>query len=179
LEHHNLEIFHAKRIPTHGGSIRVYAARKGHYPSKDSVNQILDQEMEFDLNLNKLKDFKEKVIFSKLALHSLLYDLKKTGKRIYGIGAPSRASTLINYVGIDDGIMDCVLEIKGSFKIGKYIPGTLIPVFEESRLYEDPPDYALLLSWHIADELMPKLIQKGFRGDFIIPLPNPRIVKEI
>jgi hypothetical protein len=95
---------------------------------------------------------------------------------VYGIGAPSRASTLINYVGIDAGVMDCVLEIDGSHKIGKYMPGTLIPVLEESKLFEDQPEYAMLLSWHIAEELMPKLRQRGFKGKFILPLPEPRIV---
>jgi hypothetical protein len=113
---------------------------------------------------------------SKLALHELLSGIKRAGGRVYGIGAPSRASTLINYVGLDDGILDCVLEIKGSYKIGKYIPGTLIPVLEESRLFEDQPEYALLLSWHIADELIPKLRERGFRGDFLVPLPTPRVV---
>jgi hypothetical protein len=82
---------------------------------------------------------------------------------------------LIHYVGLDDGILDCVLEVKGSLKIGKYMPGTRIPVLEESRLYQDQPAYALLLSWHIADELIPKLKEKGFTGRFICPLPVPRI----
>ena len=107
----------------------------------------------------------------------LLLNLKKNGHRIYGIGAPSRASTLINYAGIDDGIVDYVLEIKGSYKIGNYVPGTLIPIIEESKLFDDQPDYALLFSWHIADELAPKLKEKGFKGDFIIPLPTPRILR--
>ncbi|MFW9877736.1 MAG: hypothetical protein ACFFG0_32005 [Candidatus Thorarchaeota archaeon] len=89
----------------------------------------------------------------------------------------AHASTLINYTGLDDGILDYVLEIKGSHKIGKYIPGTLIPVMEESHLYEDQPEYALIFSWHIADELIPKIKQKGFKGDFIIPLPTPKIIK--
>ena len=91
--------------------------------------------------------------------------------------APSRASTLITYVGLDDGIVDCVLEVKGSQKVGKYMPGTLIPVLDEGKLFEDQPEYALLLSWHIADELMPKLTQKGFKGNYIVPLPKPRVVK--
>jgi len=84
---------------------------------------------------------------------------------------------LINYVGLDDGILDCVLEINGSYKIGKYIPGTTIPVLEESRLFSDQPEYALLLSWHIADELIPKLASRGYKGKFIVPLPEPHIVE--
>ena len=123
-----------------------------------------------------LEEFKRKVVISKLQLHALLLDIKSRGQRIYGISAPSRASTLINYVGIDDGIVDYVLEIKGSHKIGKYVPGTLIPVIEESKLFEEQPEYALLFSWHIADELIPKLKEKGFKGKFIVPLPEPKIV---
>jgi hypothetical protein len=123
-----------------------------------------------------LRAFRERVVQSKLDLMKLLSGIKAARGRIYGISAPSRASTLINYCGIDDGILDCVLEIQGSHKIGKYVPGTLIPVVDEAKLFAEPPEYALLLSWHIAEELMPKLRAKGFRGRFIVPLPEPRIV---
>ena len=177
LEKHGLEIIHAKEIPTHGGSIRVYAARKGRYKAKDTVAGQLDKEKNIVLSKERLLEFRDRVVVSKLELHSLLSGIKKQGKKIYGIGAPSRASTLINYAGIDDGIMDFIVEIKGSHKIGKYMPGTLIPVVEESRLYEDQPDYALLLSWHIAEELAPKIKEKGFKGNFIVPLPKPKILK--
>jgi C-methyltransferase C-terminal domain/Methyltransferase domain/Putative zinc binding domain len=174
LEMHGLEIIHTKRIPTHGGSIRVYSARKGKYPVRDSVAATLAEEKR-ELSDAKLKAFRKSVVQSKLDLYALLRDIKAKGHRIYGVGAPSRASTLINYVGLDDGIMDCVLEIKGSYKVGKYIPGTTIPVLDETRLFDDQPEYALLLSWHIADELMPKLAGRGFKGKFIIPLPEPRV----
>jgi hypothetical protein len=153
----------------------VYSARKGTYPVRPSVAEILAEETSL-LNDEAFRAFRRQVVLTKLGLHELIAGLKRRGARIYGIGAPSRASTLINYVGLDDAILDCVLEIKGSYKIGKYIPGTLIPVLDESKLFADQPEYALLLSWHIADELMPKLIRNGFRGDFIIPLPTPRIV---
>ena len=177
LEAHGLEVFHAKRIPTHGGSIRVYAARKGKYPVKDTVSKILAEEKPVVLSKENLLKFKEQVILSKLELIALLEGIKKREEKIYGISAPSRASTLINYTGIDDGVLDCVVEINGSHKIGKYMPGTLIPVVEESALFKDQPEYALLLSWHIADELMPKLKQKGFKGKYIIPLPSPKIIQ--
>ncbi len=176
LERHGLEVIHAKQIPTHGGSIRVYAARKGKYKVKDTVHAILDKERKIAVHKEKLLEFKDRVVISKLELHSLLFGIKKKGEKIYGVGAPSRASTLINYVGLDDGILDYVVEVKGSHKIGSYIPGTIIPIVEESRLFEDQPEYALLLSWHIADELMPKLKERGFKGKFIVPLPSPRIL---
>jgi len=175
LKMHGLEVIHAKRIPTHGGSIRVYAARAGKYPVRPTVATILAEEAA-ELTMEKLQSFRSKVVQSKISLYALLRDIKAAGHRIYGIGAPSRASTLINYVGLDDGILDCVLEITGSYKVGKYIPGTVIPVLDEARLFEDQPEYAMLLSWHIADELIPKLAARGFKGRFIVPLPEPRIV---
>ena len=88
--------------------------------------------------------------------------------------APSRASTLINYTGLDEAIIDYVCEIAGSLKIGKCMPGTSIPVVEESRLFVDQPEAAIVLSWHIAEELAPKLRAKGYRGKLISPLPAPR-----
>lgn len=176
LEAHGLEVIRAKRIPTHGGSIRVYAARKGKLPVDVSVRETLALE-ERELSAERLAQFKRGVVMSKLALHALLKQALGAGDHVYGVGAPSRASTLINYVGLDDGILDCVVEIKGSYKIGKYIPGTVIPVVDEARLFQDQPRYALLLSWHLADELIPKLKAAGFRGDYIVPLPEPRIVR--
>jgi len=148
LGRHGLRIFHAKRIPTHGGSIRVYATRGDRIREEPSVAQLLSEEA----------------------------DAKEVGARIYGIGAPSRASTLVNYVGLDDEILECVLEISGSKKLNKYMPGTAIPVLDEAKLYDDQPEYALLLSWHIADELSTNLRRKGFKGRFIVPLPSPRIL---
>ena len=175
---YDLEIFHSKRIPTHGGSIRVYAALKGSHRVLESVQESLEFERQNAINAQSMKRFEKRVIQSKLDLLAKLANIKKSGKRIFGISAPSRASTLINYCGIDNGILDCVCEIKGSYKIGKYIPGTLIPVVDEACLFDEQPDFALLLSWHIADELMPKLWEKGFKGQFIVPLPEPRIVTQ-
>ncbi len=175
LEMHGLEIFYAKRIPTHGGSIRVYAARAGTRPRDPVVDAMLEQEDETRMT-ERIARFREGVVHSKLQLYVLLAEIRERGGRVYGIGAPSRASTLISYVGLDETILDCVLEIKGSHKIGRYMPGTLIPVLEESRLFENEPTYALLLSWHIADELMEKLTRRGFPGDYIIPLPIPRVI---
>jgi hypothetical protein len=176
LEAHGLEIFHVKRIPTHGGSIRVYSARKGQRPVQPSVAAQLDEERSRGLTEGAaLATFRQRVVQSKLDLHALLAPLRRAGKRIYGIGAPSRASTLINYTGLDDGLIDCVMEVPGSHKLDRYVPGTRIPVLDEAKLYADQPDYALLLSWHIADELMPILKRKGFTGRFIVPLPEPRI----
>ena len=171
---YNMEIIHAKKINTHGGSIRVYAARKEKFKINKNVKKILNFEKNF-LNWKTFNNFKKKVITSKLNLYSILKKLKEKNKKIYGIGAPSRATTLINYVGLDENIIDCVLEIEGSYKIGNYIPGKKIPILSEKKLYNDPPDFVILFSWHIASELKLNIKKKGFKGKFIIPLPYPRI----
>ncbi len=177
LKMHGLEIIHAKKIPTHGGSIRVYAARPGAFEIKPTVAALLGEEQQNALTKAKFEQFRQDVMVSKLRLHALLLGLKEKGERIFAVGAPSRASTLITYVGLDANIIDCVLEVPGSPKTGKYMPGTLIPVLDETKLFEEQPEYAMLLSWHIADELIPKLKAKGFKGRFIVPLPVPRIVE--
>jgi hypothetical protein len=176
LARHGLEVFHAKRIPTHGGSFRSYAARKGRRRVLPSVAEIREAERRRGPMPEQLKAFRRQVIASKLELHALLRDIKAKGNRICGISAPSRASTLAHYVGLDDGLIDYIAEIKGSQKIGRYLPGTLIPVVEESRMFADQPEYALLLAWHIAGDVAPKLRELGFKGKFIVPLPTPRVI---
>lgn len=176
LEKNGLKPIKAQKIPTHGGSIRVYASKIDNPISIDpSVDKILKEEEKY-LNMERLHQFRDDVVKSKLQLITILNQIKDSGGRIVGISAPSRASTLINYVGLDADIIDCILEIKGSYKIGKYAPGTRIPVLDESILYEQQPDYALLFSWHIADELISSLKNRGFKGKFIVPLPVPKIV---
>ena len=174
LEMHDLEVFHARPIPSHGGSIRVYSASRGSHPVQDSVGKMLETEPRGAAMRKRLETFRSDVILSKLRLIAMLRDLKEKGARVAGISAPSRASTLVNYVGLDEGLIDYVCEISGSLKIGKFMPGTQIPVVDESRLYDDQPESAVIFSWHIADELAPKLKARGFRGQLITPLPVPR-----
>ena len=174
LRMHGLEVFHARPIPTHGGSIRVYAARSGVRPATAQVAAMLAAEPRGQAMRARLDAFRQDVMLSKLRLLAMMCKLKESGARIAGISAPSRASTLVNYVGLDEAIIDYVCEVPGSLKIGKSMPGTAIPVVEESQLFDDQPDCAIIFSWHIADELAPKLRAKGFRGKLISPLPVPR-----
>ena len=175
LEKHGFRIFYSEKIPTHGGSIRVFATRSKNYKLSSSVNAILKTEKKI-LTYSKLKLFEKNVHKNRIKLLKLIIDLKRKKKRIFGVGAPSRASTLINYVGIDENFVDCILEKKGSYKINKYMPGTNIPVYDEKILFKYDVDYLLLFSWHISKELISNLRKKGFKGKFIIPLPHPKII---
>ena len=83
---------------------------------------------------------------------------------------------MLNYLDINNDIIKCILEIEGSQIINNYLPGTSIPIYEESKLYVDQPSFALILSWHISSEIISNLRKRGFKGKFIIPLPEPNII---
>ena len=169
-----LEIIRAKRINTHGGSIRVYAASKGIYKKSKKLKSLFQNEK--ILFNKKIFSFGKKVTKSKLDLYKILGKLRKKNNKIYGISAPSRATTLANYVGLNSDIIECILEIDGSKKINHYLPGTDIPIFNEKKLYKDKPDYVFIFSWHIADEIIKNLKFRGYKGKFIVPLPLPKII---
>ena len=172
LDKFGLEIIDAKKIKTHGGSIRVYASFKGVFKKTNRVSRILNLEKKY-INMKTFKEFQKKVILSKVDFYVLLNRINWRAKHIYGIGAPSRGSTLINYLGINSEILKCIMEVKGSHKIGKFLPGTSIPIVEQTNKLLKIADYLLILSWHIKDELKDVLRKKGFKGKFIIPLPKP------
>ena len=170
-----LEIIHAKEIPTHGGSIRVYVAKKNNYKKSKSIKKILNKEKK-QLNRKKFLEFRENVVASKLQLLTVIKKIKDKKKLIYGVGAPSRATTLVNYTGLTKEIVDCICEVNNSYKVGHYMPGTNIPVVSEKIIFKKKPDYLLMLSWHIAKDLIKIFKKKGYKGKFINPLPKVKIL---
>lgn len=171
-----MEIIDAERGTIHGGTIIVYAAKKGKHPISNRVAELISQEENFGLYKKEtFINFADRVKRNKLALQKLILGLKSKGKNIVGIGAPAKGNTLLNYCALSANLIDYLAE-KSELKIGRLSPGTHIPVVDESRLLKDQPDYALMLSWNIADELMPKIRAKGYKGKFIIPHPEPKII---
>ncbi len=171
-----MEIIDVERIPSHNGSIRVYAAFKGAYKRAASVSKLLALEESKALHRKEtFVQFAKRVHEHRDSLVALLTGAKKSGQRIVGIGAPAKGNTLLNFCGFSSEQVEYLVE-KSNLKIGLFAPGSRIPVVAEDKLFEDQPDYALLLSWNLARELIPKLKQKGFKGKFIIPFPELRIL---
>ncbi|MBU4311534.1 MAG: class I SAM-dependent methyltransferase, partial [Candidatus Omnitrophica bacterium] len=150
-----MEILDVKQVPVHGGSIRVFVQRALKQQSQNVDNLLL---MERKAMLNSLKTylkFAEEVVLVKEKLVQLLKTLKKEGAKITGYGAPAKGNVLLNYCKIGRDVLDYVTDTT-PFKQGKYTPGTHIPVFPVKKFHEEPPDYALLLAWNYADEILQK-----------------------
>lgn len=172
-----MDVFDAEIISTHGGSIRTYACKKGQFPISDNIQRILEEEKRFGLESRETYDkFAEKVENNRDELRKIIFELKSKGKTIVGIGAPAKGNTLLNYCKIGTETINALLE-RGSLKIGKYSPGANIPIIEEDILFGDnPPGAALLLSWNLEKIIVPKLREKGYRGQIIVPVPEPHIL---
>jgi SAM-dependent methyltransferase len=174
----NMEVFDVQERDIHGGSFRVFVARKGGHPVEAAVQSYLEREKKLKLReTSTLKKFAIAVEDNRRSLMSLLHDLKKTGKKIAGVSAPAKGMTLLNYCRIGPELLDFVTE-KSTLKIGRFTPGTHIPVVGDEALVQEKVDYALLLAWNFAEEIMGNL--KEFRtrgGKFILPVPVPRVVE--
>ena len=176
LEDAGMSIVDAEKISAAGGSIRVYA-KKGKYSMSARAKELIKAEEHAGLYDEKiLAEFAMKAHEAKNELQALLLRLKKEGARIAALTSPARSNPLLNFTKIDHTILDYAGEKTGSPKIGLYTPGTHILVVDESRILEDQPEYVLVLSWHIGTELINIMKKLGYKGKFILPLPNPRIV---
>lgn len=171
-----MDIVDVERTEAAGGSIRVYAMKANNRPMSAGVQELLAKEEAMGMYTgDAFMNFGEQVRQVKRNLVELLISCRKKGN-IVGVGAPGRSNTLLNFAHIDTSILDYAAEKKGSPKIGLYTPGMHIPIVDEQRIFDEQPAFALLLSWHIGDELMEMYRKKGYRGTFITPLPVPKIL---
>jgi len=106
-----------------------------------------------------------------------LIEAKKTGKHIVGNSCPGRCSTLLNYYGIDSALIPYLAEQPTSLKLGMYLPGKHIPIVNNQILIDEQPDYVVLMAWHYAKPIMEQLKVRGLKSDFVIPLPDFRVIK--
>ena len=171
---HNMEIFDAKRVDSHGGSLRVFIKKAGgKYDIQKEVGNILKYEKEIGVdNLETYKKFAVKVDDVRENIVAYIKKLKKDGKSIAGYGAPAKSTTLLNFCNLGAGSIDYIVD-DSPLKPGLYAPGTHIQVVSSAMLDKKKPDCILILAWNFADEILEKNKKYRNRGvKFIIPLPK-------
>lgn len=176
FEKNGMEVFDVETNQIHGGSFRVFVGKKGTHKVQNSVSEMLaSEENDGIYNLEKLKAFAKKVSDHRMALMKLINGILAEGKTIAIVSTPAKGMTLLNYCRIGPEHVLFATE-KSKLKIGRYTPGTNIPILPDSELISRRPDYALLLAWNFASEIMNNLKEyKDLGGKFIVPVPEPKI----
>jgi hypothetical protein len=173
FEAHDLFLVDTEFNSIHGGSILTYCTTKrAKLPRK--LQRTIENEARYQ-QIQTYTRFAKRVQKSKFELVRLLQALRREGKEIVGIGAPMKASTLLNYCQIGPDLLSYLTEVN-QLKIGKFTPGVHIPIIDENLMFERQPNYALILSWTIAEDIMNSLRSRGFLGGFIVPIPSVRVI---
>ena len=179
FRHHGLEVFDVEEIPTHGGSLRVYARHVGDdtKPVSDAVGELLAREEAFGLTtIDRYRSFAAQVQETKRSILELLIGLKRAGKRIAGYGAPGKGNTLLNYCGIRTDFLDFTVD-RNPYKQGLFLPGTHVPILAPEEIERQRPDYLFILPWNFKTEIMAQMAGiREWGGQFIVPIPKAHIV---
>ena len=180
LKKMGLEIFNVEKKDIHGGSIRIFISYLKNYKVEKTVSNIIKEEDKAKLNDNKvLHKFSDKVKKNRLEVVKLLSELKLKNKKIIALSTPAKGMTLLNYCKLDNDYLNFATE-KSKLKIGKYTPGGNIPIFADAKILKSKPDYAIILAWNFAKEIINNnrnFLKKG--GKFIIPIPKVKIIKKL
>ncbi len=173
-----LSIVRVDHVSVHGGSIRMYAGTKEHYPehAQEVLKEAAEEVKAGLATFERYQQFADDVKKNKDEILDLLQSLKQQGKSVVAYGAPAKGNTLLNYCGISTDLIPYTVD-KSPLKLDLYTPGMHIPVLPVDTLLDRQPDYVFILAWNFAEEIIRQQQEyKARGGQFIIPLPNPRIV---
>jgi len=179
LERHGLRVFDVEELPTHGGSLRVFACRAQatRWPQLPSVDALVARERAAGLEqLPTYLAFAEAVKETKREILSFLIDAKRAGKRICGYGAPAKGNTLLNYCGIGTDFIEFTVD-RNPVKQGTLLPGSRIPVLAPEAIDAARPDLLLILPWNLRDEIVGQMSHiRAWGGRFVVPIPRPTLL---
>ncbi len=179
LKSNGMTVFDVEEIKTHGGSLRVYAQRSdtGKQPVSKSVSELQKKENEIGISsLQFYEGFQKKAEHIKLEFLSFLTKTKQSDKKVVGYGAAAKGNTLVNFSGVGPDLLSYVVD-KNIEKQGKYMPGSHIPIVEESRLKLDQPHYVIIFPWNIQQEVMEQLKYiQDWEGKFVTFIPCKSVI---
>ena len=164
-----------QKLKVHGGILRIFVSLNKR-PETKRLSKLLKKENEKKI-IQKVKNLNIFRIQFNNKVKKLLLNLKKHKKVIYGIGAAPRSCVMLNSCKLTKKEISLVGEVPQSLKCNKYIPGTDIMVRNENKIITDKPDYVIILAWHLKKRIINLLLKKGYKGSFIVPLPNLKIIK--
>lgn len=177
LAQHDLEAFDAEELPTHGGSIRLYAAHRGTRRSQPRLRALRAWEREAGILDDSVYDaFGAQVASTKRDILTFLIEARRAGKTVAGYGAPGKGNTLLNYCGIRSDLIPFTVD-RNPRKQGKFLPGTHIPILAPEAIADAKPDYVFILPWNLRDELIDQLSYiREWGGKFVMPIPKLEVV---
>jgi 2-polyprenyl-3-methyl-5-hydroxy-6-metoxy-1,4-benzoquinol methylase len=177
--HHGLRLFDVVELPTHGGSLRIFACHQDDHshPNTDAVDELRRRELAEGLDqLSAYATFEERVKETKRAILEFLIGAKRDGKRIVGYGAPGKGNTLLNYCGIRTDFLDFTVD-RNPLKQGKFTPGTHIPILSPEAIAEARPDFIFILPWNLKDEIRASMANvREWGGKFLVPIPRLEVL---
>ena len=176
---HGLVLFDVAEIPTHGGSLRIFArhAEDASKPVSPAVAALRAKEVRGGLDsLSTYTAFDDKVKRTKRRLLEFLVTAKNEGKRIAGYGAPAKGNTLLNYCGVRADFLDFTVD-RSPHKQGCFLPGTRLPIFHPDKIKEARPDFVLILPWNLKDEIVQQVgYIRDWGGRFVVPIPEVAVL---
>jgi SAM-dependent methyltransferase len=174
-----LTLFDVEELPSHGGSLRIYARHEGDdgKPVSGRVEELRRREIDAGLlRVETYARFGEQVKEVKRKLLEFLIDAKARGKTIVGYGAPGKGNTLLNYCGVRTDFIDFTVD-RSAYKQDKFLPGSRIPIHAPSRIREVRPDYVLILPWNLKDEIVRQMAEiREWGGRFVVPIPEVQVL---
>jgi SAM-dependent methyltransferase len=176
-----LEIFDVDELPTHGGSLRIYAKHEGNakFPTSRNVMKLLEKEMQAGRNTPAYYEgFQERVNAVKYGLLSFFLEQRRLGRKVIGYGAAGKGNTLLNYCGVKGNDLMRFVVDASPHKQNKYLPGSHIPVVDASAIREYKPDYIVILPWNLKAEIYEQFSYvKEWGCRFVVPIPETTILK--
>ncbi len=176
---HGLCIFDVEELPTHGGSLRIYARHAADHtrPVSQVVTALRNRELAAGFtHLEHYRAFTAQVQHTKRQLLTFLIEAREAGKQVAGYGAPGKGNTLLNYCGIRTDLVEYTVD-RSPHKQGKWTPGTQIPIFDPKKIRETQPDYLLILPWNLRREIMEQMAYiRDWGGQFVVPIPEVTIL---